>query len=58
MANKITTFLSKETGKSVKTIENKWEKAKEIASKKLKEGSPRFYALTTSILKKMVSTKD
>lgn len=48
--------LSKEGKGSVKTLEKKWDKAKDVAKK---EGKPKNYGLITHIFKKMshASTK-
>jgi hypothetical protein len=49
--------FAKESGKSKKEVEKLWNKAKKIVSKeypKIKEKNPRFWKLTTGIVKKML----
>jgi hypothetical protein len=49
--------FAKESGKSVKSVEKLWKQAKKKVAEqypKISEKNPRFWKLTTSILKKMI----
>lgn len=53
--------LSKELNIPISTLEKKWGKAKEIVNLQYKNVEPeseQYYALVTSILKRMLKIKD
>lgn len=54
MPNAYIKKVSKETGKSVESLEKKWEKAQKAAKKAGKEGN---YSYITSIFNNMVKKK-
>lgn len=57
MPNNIIKSFAEKSGKSVKKVEELWDKAKEIAKKEykdVKEDSEDFYKIVTGILKNMV----
>lgn len=58
MPNPIIMSVAKETGKSVKDVEDLWDKAKDIVSREYGDvdsdvDSDRFYSLVTGVIKKM-----
>lgn len=47
--------ISDERNISIRALEEVWEKAKNLATKKFDEGDKGYYAYTTSIFKRMLS---
>lgn len=53
MPNSYIKKLHKETGQSIKALEEYWARAEEITKKKFKKGDNRFYAYLVTIFKNM-----
>ena len=47
--------LAKKYGKSISSVENKWEKVKKGLSKSIPESDPKFYAILVATLKKSLN---
>lgn len=60
MPSNVVDSFAEKTGKSVAAVERLWGKAKEVVKDqyKISETDDRFYALTTGVLKKMLSIEE